>query len=74
VSRYVLPSDGEPAWTLAQRWERCSPEARQFAALHHGRFGDNILPHVIAELYDKDWLSAQLAAGIHDETWKETNQ
>lgn len=52
MSQWILPSDGVEPYTMAQRWERCSPEAKKFAAYFGGRWAP-MLPHIVAEMYDR---------------------
>lgn len=52
---YLLSKDPPHLKRLENRWLACTDEGRHFAALHCGKF-PGVLPHVIAELYDKDEL------------------
>lgn len=59
---YITKKDNEHAQAMSVRWESCSREARKFATYYSGKFVENILPHVVAECYDKDPNSTIIAA------------
>lgn len=61
VNLFVTQNDSDHAKAMAVRWGVCSEAAQHFAAYYHSQFGENILPHVVAEMYDNDPLMAQLA-------------
>jgi hypothetical protein len=60
MAGYITSKDSEHAQIMSIRWESCSEAARKFAAFNVGKY--DILPHVIAEAYDKDPIGMTLAA------------
>lgn len=60
MSEYITDMDVEFARNLSARWLRCSERAREFAAYYGGRFAP-LLPHVVAEQFDKGLIDERVA-------------